>query len=104
MVRKDGAEARKQRIQEIAQTIHRSLNPVGAISLSKTIAALQYETGLTKERITEYLRILEKLDHFTLDVENDKIENHVGLSSEELAVLHAQACEEPDRSKVQRSD
>jgi hypothetical protein len=73
MVRKNGAEARKERIQQIAQYIHAKLDDEQEIFSSKTIAELQYKFGLTKERIIEYLEILEKLGHFNIDKELDKI-------------------------------
>lgn len=73
MVRRDGAAIRKERIQEIARFIQRSLCNHGGISLSKTIASLEYEFGLTKEKIMEYLSILEALGQFVLDKEHDKI-------------------------------
>jgi hypothetical protein len=73
MVRRDGAEVRKERIQEIARLIHRSLHNHGEISLSKTLATLQYEFGLTKDKIQEYLEILEGLGHFLIEKEEDKI-------------------------------
>ena len=73
MVKRDGAAIRKERIQEIAKTIQSLLHKQTEISLSKTVAILQYEFGLTKEKIMEYLRILEALGQFTLDIERDKI-------------------------------
>lgn len=73
MVRRDGAAIRKERIQEIAKLIRKLLFKNTKISLSKTIAALQYEFGLTKEKILEYLNIPESLGHFTLDNRKDKI-------------------------------
>jgi hypothetical protein len=73
MVRRDGAEARRERIQQIARDIHSRLEHEQDILLSKTIAELQYKFGLTKERITEYLEILENLDHFIIDREFGKI-------------------------------
>lgn len=73
MVRRDGAEVRKERIQEIARLIHRSLHNHGEISLSKTFATLQYEFGLTKDKIQEYLEILEGLGQFLIEKEEDKI-------------------------------
>jgi hypothetical protein len=51
MVRRDGAEVRKERIQEIARLIHRSLHTHGELSLSKTLATIQYEFGLTRDKI-----------------------------------------------------
>ena len=37
------------------------------------LAALQYDTGLTEDKLLEYLKILEKIGQFELDLENDKI-------------------------------
>ena len=73
MVRRDGAAIRKERIQEIARKIQSILHKQSEISLSKTVATLQYEFGLTREKIMEYLRLLEALGQFTLDIEGDKI-------------------------------
>jgi hypothetical protein len=73
MVRRNGAEARKERIQQIAQYIQAQLHDEREIFLSKTIAELQYKFGLTKERIIEYLEILENLGQFIIDKELDKI-------------------------------
>ena len=73
MVRRDGAEVRKDRIQEIARLVQRSLHNHGEISLSKTVATFQYEFGLTKEKIMEYLGVLEGLGQFVLEKEYDKI-------------------------------
>jgi hypothetical protein len=75
VVRKDGAEARKERIEQIARKIMAKLNKEKEISLSKEIAEIQYEFGLTKEKIMEYLEILEKLARFVLDKDNGKIRN-----------------------------
>lgn len=52
MVRRDGAEIRKERIQEVGRLIHRTLLNEKELSLSKTLAVLQYETGL-KEKALE---------------------------------------------------
>jgi hypothetical protein len=73
MVRRDGAEVRKERIQEIARLIHRSLHKNGEISFSKTLATLQYEFGLTRDKLQEYIEILEGLGQFVIDKEQDKI-------------------------------
>ena len=73
MVRRDGAEVRKERIQEIARLIHRSLHSHGEISLSKTLATIQYEFGLTRDKIQDYLGILEGLGQFQIEKEEDKI-------------------------------
>ena len=73
MVRRDGAEVRKERIQEIGKLILSKLHNHSEISVSKTIAALQYEFGLTRDKLMEYLNILAELERFTLDKEKDKI-------------------------------
>jgi hypothetical protein len=73
MVRRDGAEIRKERIQDIAKNIHRLLLNHGELQLSKVLAGLQYEYGLTREKLIEYLEILEGLGHFILYREHDKI-------------------------------
>ena len=74
MVRRDGADVRKERIQEIGRRIQALLHKSsGEIRLTKTVSAFAYEFGLTKEKIMEYLEILEHLDRFGLDVEKDMI-------------------------------
>jgi hypothetical protein len=76
MVRMDGAEARKERIEKIARSIQAALfasGEIGAIPLKKTVAKLSIETGLTQEKLMEYLTLLENDDQFTIDYENDKI-------------------------------
>ena len=73
MVGRDGAEARKERFQRIARTIQAALHKEGEIQLSKTIAVLQYEMGLTKEKLQEYLEVLKDLGQFIMDFEHDKI-------------------------------
>jgi hypothetical protein len=73
MVRRDGAAIRKERIQEIARKIQSLLHKQSEISLSKTVAMLQYEFGLTKDKILEYFQVLESLEHFALDLEGNRI-------------------------------
>jgi len=73
MVRRDGAEIRKERMQEVARLIHRTLANEKQVSLSKTLAVLAYEFGLTKEKLMEYVSILESLGQFVLEKEHDKI-------------------------------
>jgi len=71
MVRRDGAAIRKERIKDIAIKIQSLLHKHGEIQLSKTVAILKFEIGLTKEKIMEYLRVLEAIEQFT--IEGDKI-------------------------------
>jgi hypothetical protein len=73
MIRRNGAEARKERMQQIAQYIQAKLHNVGEISLSKTVAELQYKFGLTEKKIMEYLETLEILGEFIIDKELDII-------------------------------
>ena len=73
MVRRDGAEIRKERIQQIARLIQSLLHKQSEISLSKTLANSQYQFGLKKDKLMEYLSILEALGQFTIDNEGDKI-------------------------------
>jgi len=73
MVRQDGAELRKQRISQIAQSVQKSLNKQNPLPLSQSLATIQYETGLTKEKVMEYLKLMESIGQFVLDIENDMI-------------------------------
>lgn len=73
MVRRDGAAIRRERMEIIAQTIQRKLHNHGEILLSQTVAFFAYSLGLTKSKVMEYLKILEELGQFVLDVERDKI-------------------------------
>ena len=76
MVRRDGAETRKERLEQIAKSVQGSLfqsKESGGISLSKTIAKLMLSTGLTESKVTEYLGLLQMADQFEMDLQNDKI-------------------------------
>ena len=73
MVRHDGADAKRERMERIARKIVAGLLSDEELSLSKTIAEIEYEEGLTKEKIMEYLETLERLGRFALDEEQDKI-------------------------------
>ena len=76
MVRKDGAEARKERIASIARLIHASLfqnKETGFIPLKKSMALLMLETGLTKEKILEYLDLLQDTGQIHVDIKQDQI-------------------------------
>ena len=75
MVRKDGAEARKERIVRISAHILAALyQNKGCIPLKKTIAQIAME-GLTRERILEYLTLIQEADpdKFEIDQEKDQI-------------------------------
>lgn len=73
MVRKDGAEVRKQRMHEVAQAVLKSLAQMNPLSLSRTLASLQYSTGLTREKLTEYMGIMQEMGQFVVNVEKDQI-------------------------------
>ena len=78
MVRRDGAEARKERYSKIAQTIHSLLfeakeQGVYYIPYKITVIRLKVEMGLTLEKILEYMTDLEALSHFEIDEERDQI-------------------------------
>jgi len=82
MVRKDGAEARKERIAKIASNTQAALylnKNVGYISLKKTVAKHELETGLTHERIMEYLELLVDADQIEIDFEKDQIRRFSGV-------------------------
>ena len=74
MVRRDGAAIRQERMAEIAKEIHSRLNQNAELSLSRTIAMFQYKFGLTKDKILEYLGILQDLGQFEVDSQNDRIQ------------------------------
>jgi hypothetical protein len=75
MVRRDGAEVRRDRIKRIAQYIQKELynSPDGWILLDKTVAILMLEHGLTKVKLMEYLEILQTANQFEIDFENNMI-------------------------------
>jgi len=73
MVKRNGAAVRRERMEEIAKTIHRNLQNHQEIALSQTVAAFAYSLGLTKAKVIEYLGILEELGQFVLDFERDRI-------------------------------
>lgn len=60
MVRRDGAEVRKERIQQITKHVLSLLHKNdGEIPLSKTIALLQYEFGLRRATVMEYSKLVK---------------------------------------------
>jgi len=79
MVRRDGAAIKKERIQEMAKAIQKKLHSEGEIPLNKTVAFFEYDLGLTKSRILEYLKALEELGQFVLDTERDRISKVTGV-------------------------
>jgi hypothetical protein len=79
MVRMDGAEARRERINRMARTIQamfyakKERGEPEELPLKKTVSKLGIETGLTRQKIMTYLEELADDDQFILDVEHDKI-------------------------------
>ena len=73
MVRRDGAEAKKERMEQIARKIQALLYAQNPILLSRTTAQIEYDFGLTKHRIFEYLETLQNLGQFEIDRDNDQI-------------------------------
>jgi ABC-type microcin C transport system permease subunit YejB len=73
MVRRDGAETKKERMEQIAKKIQGALYRESPISLSKMVAQIEYEFGLTKLKIKEYLKTLQDLERFTVDEPNNQI-------------------------------
>jgi GTP-binding protein EngB required for normal cell division len=82
VVRHNGADARRERLQEIARLIQRVLHTKEELSLSGMLIQIQYNFGLTEAKAMEYLRLLEKLGHFVLVEKEDKIKNAVEGTSE----------------------
>ena len=74
MARRDGAETRRQRIAQIAKMVQAALHASkGEIPLSKFVAGVMYETGLTRDKIMEYLEVPEAMGQFEIDDVSDKI-------------------------------
>ena len=73
MVKRDGAEIRKERIQEVVRRVVSLLHNQEEIKLDSTVAMLEYETGLRPDKIMEYLEIGEQLKRFELDIDKNLI-------------------------------
>ena len=76
MSRMDGAAARKERIRQIAQYVQAQLyqnKDTGEIRFSRTIAALAFDTGLTKPKIVEILELLQENGQIEIDRQSDTI-------------------------------
>jgi predicted AAA+ superfamily ATPase len=73
MVRRDGAEAKKERMEQIAKRLTAALYVESPISLSKMTAQIEYDFGLSKTTIKEYLQTLQELERFTIDEANNQI-------------------------------
>ena len=77
MVRSDGAEVRKERIQDIVRRVVAKLNQGEQVFFSKTISEIQYDHGLTRQTVMIYLKIGQDLGRFKIDKENDRIKKIV---------------------------
>ena len=76
MPRNDGVDARKNRIYAVIQAIVAMLNnnkEHDSFDLDKTIANIEYESGLTEERVLEYASIGEKRGDYIIDFKERKI-------------------------------
>jgi len=73
MVRHDGADAKRERMERIARRTVAALGNDGELNLSTTVAETEYLEGLSKEKSMAYLETLEKLGRFVLDKDKDKI-------------------------------
>lgn len=79
MTRADGAETRRQRIAEIARTIHAALyesKEADWIPLARTVTRIMIRTGLNKNTVMGILKLLNDDDQFELDERNDRINKH----------------------------
>ena len=65
-----GSLALKRRIQRL-ELIKNLLNDMNGEDFEKATAVIMYNTGLTKQRVAEYLEVLEKIEFFS--VENGKV-------------------------------
>ncbi len=70
MVKRDGAFTRAQRISEIRKFL---LNLKQPQSLTKSLAVLQFKHGLTKQKVLEYMKIVQDMDGVIIDEERDLI-------------------------------
>ena len=79
MVKRDGAETRKERISQIAGDLQaefyekKEKGEKPELQLSKFIFLLMYNTGLTKEKISLYLEVIQGMGQCEIDSENDKV-------------------------------
>ena len=85
MVRRDGAEIRRERIEYVTKSVLSLLHESGSdeIILSKILAQLEAETGNRRERLMEYLQNGHDRERFIIDKENDKIKKIAWADSSE---------------------
>lgn len=70
---KKSTEARKEQLQEIAKLIQNSLLSQNKIPCPQAVSQLHCEFGLTKERIIDFIELLQNLGPFILDEKKQKI-------------------------------
>jgi len=75
MVKRDGAYTRSERIKELRRFFltHAAAENPGALPYRKTVAMFQMKMGLTKEKIREYLGVLEDLGDIIVNESADQI-------------------------------
>ena len=79
MVKRDGAETRRERISKIARDLQSRFyekkikGKKEELVLSKFVAFQMYETGLSESKIMEYLEIIKKMGQCEIDSINDRI-------------------------------
>ena len=75
-IRNDGVDARKTRIHQVVEKITSLLNAnkdIKWIPLKRTFAEIEYETGLTKQKILVYAGLGVERGIYLIDEKNDQI-------------------------------
>lgn len=76
LVRNDGADAKTERLKWIAAYFHaehykqKNASEPQAVPLTKAIPHIEYNLGLSKKRIMEYLEIIESAGQIKIDKDN----------------------------------
>ena len=79
MVKRDGAETRRERIKEIAKMLQAGFHEKmekgekPEFQLSKFITLVEFDYGLSREKVIEYLEIIQGIGQIEIDYENDKL-------------------------------
>ena len=80
MVRNDGAETRKARIELVARVVTSLLyqnKDAGWIPLKSTVVKIMVQTGLTRFKVMEYLQLKDDEGIFELNETEDRIKRAV---------------------------
>lgn len=75
-IRNDGIDARRVRIHQVVECIVAQLNAntqIKWIPLKQTFSAIEYETGITQQKILTYAKLGETRGIYLIDEENDQI-------------------------------